>query len=101
MINNKGEIVEVDEVGRVPMSKEVKEKFKLVEKDEMDVYDDGKRIYIEKYSDKNHLKGIKRRLDELKRIVIPFESRVSLNIEENDKLFIYIEGNKIVLEKCK
>lgn len=101
MISNKKQIVEIDEVGRITMTEEIKKKFKLEQRDEMDVYDDGNKIYIEKYSEINGLKGIKRKLDELKRIVIPIENRVSLNIKENEKLFIYIEEDKIVLEKCK
>ena len=51
MIKNKEEIVIIDELGRVPMKKEIREMFKLNERDEMDIYDDGNKIYIERYSE--------------------------------------------------
>lgn len=101
MIKNKEEIVIIDELGRVPMTKEIREMFKLNEKDKMDIYDDGNKIYIERYSENNKLKGTIRRIDELKRIVVPIENRLNLNIEEKDKMLIYAYGDKIILEKYK
>lgn len=101
MIKNKEEIVIIDELGRVPMKKEIREMFKLNERDEMDIYDDGNKIYIERYSENNKLKGTIRRIDELKRIVVPIENRLNLNIEEKDKMLIYADGDKIILEKYK
>lgn len=99
MKKNKIEIKKIDQVGRVSMTKEIIEKLKLNEKDEMDIYDDGNKIYIERYSENNELKGIKRRIDELKRIVVPPENRLKLNIQENNKILIYMDEDKIVLEK--
>lgn len=43
--------------------------------------------------------GIIRKVDELGRIVLPIELRRNLDIEEKDPLEIYIEGDKIVLQK--
>lgn len=43
--------------------------------------------------------GIVRRMDELGRIVIPKEVRHVLNLAENSPLEIFIEGDKIVLQK--
>lgn len=42
--------------------------------------------------------GITRRLDELGRIVIPIDLRRRLEFNEREKLEIYIEGNKIILQ---
>ena len=44
--------------------------------------------------------GIRRKLDELGRIVLPVEIRKTLNIKERDDLEISLEGEKIVLQKC-
>lgn len=45
------------------------------------------------------MKGISRKIDELGRIVIPKEIRNNLNINVNDELEIYVNDNKIILEK--
>ncbi|MDR2904132.1 MAG: AbrB/MazE/SpoVT family DNA-binding domain-containing protein [Clostridiales bacterium] len=45
--------------------------------------------------------GIKRKLDELGRIVLPIEIRKSLNIKEKDDLEISVEEGKIILVKCE
>ena len=44
--------------------------------------------------------GIARKVDELGRIVLPIELRKQLDITEKaDSLEIYVEGNRIILEK--
>lgn len=43
--------------------------------------------------------GIVRKVDELGRIVLPIELRRTLDIEERDALEIYLDGDKIVLQK--
>lgn len=43
--------------------------------------------------------GIIRRIDELGRFVIPMEMRNKLDISNNDKLEIYVEGTSIILKK--
>ena len=43
--------------------------------------------------------GVKRKVDELGRIVIPIELRNKLNILEDDTMDIYIDRNSIVLKK--
>ncbi len=43
--------------------------------------------------------GIIRKIDDLGRIVIPKELRVALNIAEKDSIEIYLEDDKIVLQK--
>ena len=43
--------------------------------------------------------GMKRKIDELGRIVIPKEIRKSLKLNMGDSLEIYIEDNKISLRK--
>ena len=43
--------------------------------------------------------GIVRKVDELGRIVLPIELRRTLDIEERDALGIYLDGDKIVLQK--
>lgn len=45
------------------------------------------------------MKGISRKIDELGRIVVPKEIRNNLNINANDELEIYVNDNKIILEK--
>lgn len=45
--------------------------------------------------------GIKRKLDELGRIVLPIEIRKTLNIKEKDDLEISLEDGKIILVKCE
>lgn len=43
--------------------------------------------------------GISRKIDELGRIVIPMEIRNNMNIKEKDDFQIYIENDKIILQK--
>ena len=43
--------------------------------------------------------GIIRKVDELGRIVLPIELRRTLDIEERDELEIYMENDRIVLQK--
>ena len=43
--------------------------------------------------------GIVRKVDELGRIVLPIELRRTLDIEERDALEIYLDGDKIILQK--
>ena len=43
--------------------------------------------------------GIIRRVDELGRIVLPIELRRTLDIAERDELEIYMENDRIVLQK--
>ena len=43
--------------------------------------------------------GIIRKVDELGRIVLPIELRRTLDIAERDELEIYMEGDRIVLQK--
>ncbi|AKR13261.1 MULTISPECIES: AbrB/MazE/SpoVT family DNA-binding domain-containing protein [Bacillus] len=43
--------------------------------------------------------GIVRKIDELGRVVIPKETRRTLNIHEKDPLEIFVEGDAIILQK--
>ncbi len=43
--------------------------------------------------------GMVRPVDSLGRIVLPIEIRRNLDIEERDLLEIFLEGNKIILQK--
>lgn len=43
--------------------------------------------------------GIVRKVDELGRVVIPIELRRTLGIEEKDPLEIYIDDDRIILQK--
>ena len=43
--------------------------------------------------------GVVRKLDELGRITLPMELRRSLDLNEKDALQIYVDGDKIILEK--
>lgn len=43
--------------------------------------------------------GIVRKVDELGRIVLPIELRKTLNINEKDSLEIFVDNDRIVLQK--
>lgn len=43
--------------------------------------------------------GVVRRLDELGRITLPMELRKSLNLKERDSLQIFVEEDRIILQK--
>lgn len=43
--------------------------------------------------------GIVRKVDELGRVVVPIELRRTLGIEIKDPLEIFVDGDKIILEK--
>jgi AbrB family transcriptional regulator, transcriptional pleiotropic regulator of transition state genes len=46
-----------------------------------------------------HDTGIVRRVDDLGRIVIPMELRRTLGIHVKDPMAIYVEGDRIILQK--
>jgi len=46
-----------------------------------------------------HDTGIVRRVDDLGRIVIPMELRRTLGIKVKDPMAIFVEGDKIILQK--
>lgn len=48
-----------------------------------------------------HDTGIVRRVDDLGRIVIPMELRRTLGINVKDPLAIFVEGDRIILERHK
>ena len=43
--------------------------------------------------------GMVRKIDELGRVVIPMEMRRSMNIEDGDAFEIFVDGDRIVLQK--
>ncbi len=45
--------------------------------------------------------GIVRKVDNLGRIVVPRETRRIINIQEKDTVEIFVEGENIILQKCK
>lgn len=45
--------------------------------------------------------GIVRKVDELGRVVIPIELRRNLGIDEKDALEIYVDNQRIILQKYK
>jgi len=50
-------------------------------------------------ADKVKATGILRKVDELGRVVIPIELRRNLDIEEQDSMEIFVDGNKVILQK--
>lgn len=97
MIKSFGMTVKVDEIGRIQIPFEIREKVNFIEKDKIYVYIKNNMIVLEKYQDKNQINGIVRRMDELGKVVLPIEIRKQLKIEENDELEIGIEDNTIIL----
>ena len=96
MLKNTGIIKEIDNLGRIQIPKEIRDKFNIIEKDSMKIFIKDNLIFIEK---SNYIEGITRRVDEFGMIVIPFEIRKRLNISENNKFKIYLDGSKIILKK--
>ena len=45
--------------------------------------------------------GIVRRIDELRRVVLPVELRRSMGIEQKDSIEILVNGGKIIFRKYK
>lgn len=43
--------------------------------------------------------GIVRKIDDLGRMVIPIELRETMNIDKKDPMEIYVDGEKIILQK--
>ena len=43
--------------------------------------------------------GIVRKIDELGRIVLPIEMRLTMHIEPRDSMEIFVDGNSIILRK--
>lgn len=65
------------------------------------------RDIIDVYTKKREVKcmskstGIKREIDKLGRIVLPIELRRTLEIESGDSVEIYVEDNRVILEKYR
>ncbi len=74
---------------------------------EVQIMSNGDEIYRcnirKKVSGVNYMKstGIVRKVDELGRVVIPIELRRTLGINEKDALEIYVEQERIILQKYK
>lgn len=47
------------------------------------------------------LTGIVQKVDELGRVILPVEVRKSMGIEEQDRIEVFVEGEKIILRKCQ
>ena len=45
--------------------------------------------------------GIVREVDKLGRIVLPIELRRTMELESGDAVEIYVEGNRVILEKYR
>ena len=57
------------------------------------------KIHIKKGAKIMKSTGIVRKLDELGRITLPIELRRTLGVEERDPLEIYVEEERIILQK--
>ena len=123
--NEKDEIIQVDELGRVKISMFKRKKLNIKPGDEIEIYKSGINIILKKV-DKNNCKEISeekciiyngkieidikiksvdyngnkhiiRKIDELGRIVLPIKIRKELNIKDNDKLKIYLKDDMLIL----
>lgn len=55
--------------------------------------------FYEKKEKRMKSTGMIRKVDELGRIVLPIEIRKNLDIHQKDALEIFVEGNRIILQK--
>ncbi len=123
--NEKDEIIQVDELGRVKISMVKRKKLNIKPGDEIEIYKSGTNIILKKV-DKNNCKEISeekciiyngkieidikiksvdyngnkhiiRKIDELGIIVLPIKIRKELNIKDNDKLKIYLKDDMLIL----
>lgn len=98
MLKNTGIIKAIDNLGRILISKEIRENLKFNYNDKMNIYLENDNIVIEKYIEDEKNNTLTRRIDELGRVVIPIEIRGRLGIIEKDKFEIYVDKNKIILK---
>ena len=63
------------------------------------MFDRGLQVSVWKVEERLKSTGIVRKVDELGRIVLPKELRMTLNIREKDPLEIFVDEDVIVLKK--
>lgn len=68
------------------------------DRSEIDHYNDSQN-YGARRETVMHTPGIIRKVDSLGRVVLPGSFRKSLNIERQDLVEIFIEGNRMILQK--
>lgn len=80
---------------RLTAGQEQEEPF---DRSEIDHYNDSQN-YGARRETLMHSAGIIRKVDDLGRVVLPRSFRKSLDLEQQDLVEIYIEGNKMILQK--
>jgi AbrB family looped-hinge helix DNA binding protein len=91
-----GRIRRVDEQGRIILPKELRNTFKMIEKEtRLDVSREGEFLVLST----SYRSGVSIPLHDLGSISIPKEIRETMNIKEKDDLEIFTEGDCIFLRK--
>lgn len=93
-----GIVRRMDDLGRIVLPIELRDKLNIKEKDPIEVYVDGDLIYLEKKETDQEI-GVIRKVDELGRIVLPMGLRRKFEIGDKEPLEFFISGEKIVLKK--
>jgi len=98
-MKNTGIIRKLDGLGRVVIPIEIRTEKDIKEKDPVEIYLDRNDIVMRKVEGNVSETGIKRLVDELGRVVIPIEIRTVLELEEGDKLELFLEKEKMIFRK--
>ena len=91
----------VNDLGMIMIPLGIREKLEIEPKQPMKITIRENQIIITKYQKENNItyQEIVRKIDELGRIVLPYDMRVLLCINPGDELGISIENNSILLIK--
>ncbi len=97
------EIRKINELGMIVIPQTIRKELNVNYKDKVEIHIEKEKIILKKITINAEIKDntIIRTIDELGRIIIPFEIRQQLNINKDDKLEISIENNTIILLKTK
>ena len=95
----KGNVVEIDELGRIKVPKEIRQILDIRAKDKFEVTEEQNIIILKKVTEEIDKTFNTRVIDELYRIVIPTTLRTKLNYKCGDKGKIEIIDGTITIKK--
>ena len=90
----------VDGAGRVVLPKDLRNWLDIKFWDELTASIEDGKIIMQKDEQECKITEIKRKMDDLGRIVLPRKLLNQLGIAIKDELAIYVDGGRVIFQKC-
>jgi AbrB family looped-hinge helix DNA binding protein len=94
-----GIVRRADDLGRIIIPKQIREIFRIKDGDALEVYRDGACVVFEPVKDREGVRAITRRIDELGRVAIPIGVRETLGIRDGTPLEVYTTHEAVLMRK--